>query len=74
MGEKSPILVTLGDSKKFCYPATWGSCGYNFFCFLEQNPILRLPSYNASVVEIYNATSSIVRFQNKQIFFSAIIE
>jgi hypothetical protein len=32
MGEKSPILVTLGDSKKFCYPATWGSCGYKFFC------------------------------------------
>jgi hypothetical protein len=27
-------------------------------------------SYNASVVKIYNATSSLVRFQNKNIFYS----
>jgi hypothetical protein len=26
-------------------------------------------SYNASVVKIYNATSSLVRFENKNIFF-----
>jgi uncharacterized protein YdhG (YjbR/CyaY superfamily) len=28
-----------------------------------------IASYNASVVKIYNATSSLVRFENKSIFF-----
>jgi hypothetical protein len=36
---------------------------------VAQEPILRLPSYNAGVVKIYSATSSLVRFEIKKPLF-----
>jgi hypothetical protein len=36
---------------------------------LTPRPNPKIVSFNASVVKIYNATSSLVRFQNKTIFF-----
>jgi hypothetical protein len=39
----------------------------------SQDPILHTTSiYNASVVKIYNATNSMARFYNKNIFFSDV--
>jgi hypothetical protein len=40
----------------------------NLDAYLHLEPILRIVSYNASAVKIYNASSSLVRFENKNIF------
>jgi hypothetical protein len=32
------------------------------------NPIIAIASYNASAVKFYNATNSLARFENKNIF------
>jgi hypothetical protein len=40
-----------------------------FFCVSSPGANPTTVSYNASVVKIYNATSSLVRFENKNIFF-----
>jgi hypothetical protein len=43
-----------------------------FFSKCKHGANPTIASYNASVVKFYNATGSLARFENKNIFFSSL--